>query len=48
MAMGVPAKLRLDVVTAEMIAPLAAGYVENGRRYRAELRRLVEADYPFT
>jgi carbonic anhydrase/acetyltransferase-like protein (isoleucine patch superfamily) len=48
MAMGVPAKLRLDAVTAEMIAPLAAGYVENARRYRAELRRLVEVDYPFT
>jgi carbonic anhydrase/acetyltransferase-like protein (isoleucine patch superfamily) len=40
MAMGVPAKLRLDAVTSEMIAPLAAGYVENGRRYRAELRRV--------
>jgi carbonic anhydrase/acetyltransferase-like protein (isoleucine patch superfamily) len=40
MAMGVPAKLRLDAVTPGMIAPLAAGYVDNGRRYRKELRRL--------
>ncbi|HEY8216618.1 MAG TPA: gamma carbonic anhydrase family protein [Acidimicrobiia bacterium] len=40
MALGVPAKLRLDAVTPQMIAPLAAGYVENGRRYLAELRRL--------
>jgi hypothetical protein len=36
----VPAKLRLDAVTPAMIAPLAAGYVENCRRYRAELRRV--------
>jgi hypothetical protein len=48
MALGVPAKLRLDAVSPEMIAPLAEGYVENARRYRSELRRLVESDYPFT
>jgi carbonic anhydrase/acetyltransferase-like protein (isoleucine patch superfamily) len=40
MALGVPAKLRPDAVAPGMIAALAAGYVENGRRYRAELRRL--------
>lgn len=40
MAMGVPAKLKLDAVDPGMIVPLAKGYVENGRRYRAELRRL--------
>jgi carbonic anhydrase/acetyltransferase-like protein (isoleucine patch superfamily) len=40
MALGVPAKLRPDSVTPGMIAALAAGYVENGRRYLAELRRL--------
>lgn len=40
MALGVPAKLRPDAVPPGMIAELAAGYVENGRRYRAELRRL--------
>ena len=40
MAMGVPAKLKLDVVDATWIAALAQGYVDNGRRYRSELRRL--------
>ena len=40
MAIGVPAKLRLDAVDAAMIAAIAKGYVENGRRYRAELKRL--------
>ena len=40
MAMGVPAKLRQDAVDPGMIAALAKGYVENGRRYRAELRRI--------
>lgn len=40
MALGVPAKLRLDAVAPGMIAELAAGYVDNGRRYRGELRRL--------
>jgi len=40
MALGVPAKLRLDAVAPGMIAELAQGYVVNGRRFRAELRRL--------
>ena len=40
MAVGVPARLREDSVDPAMIAALAKGYVENGRRYRAELRRL--------
>jgi carbonic anhydrase/acetyltransferase-like protein (isoleucine patch superfamily) len=40
MAMGVPAKLKLDAVDPATIAVLAKGYVENGRRYRSELRRL--------
>ena len=40
MALGVPAKLRPDSVAPGMIAALAAGYVANGRRYKAELRRL--------
>jgi len=35
-----PAKLRPDSVAPGMIAALAAGYVENGRRYLAELRRI--------
>lgn len=39
-ALGVPAKLRLDAVEPGMIADLAKGYVTNGRRFRAELRRL--------
>jgi len=44
-AMGVPAKLKLDAVDSAFIAALAKGYVENGRRYKTELRRL---DQPFT
>jgi carbonic anhydrase/acetyltransferase-like protein (isoleucine patch superfamily) len=40
MALGVPAKLRLDAVTPDMIVPNAANYVRNGQRYVAELRRL--------
>jgi carbonic anhydrase/acetyltransferase-like protein (isoleucine patch superfamily) len=40
MALGVPAKLRPDTVTPEMIDVSAARYVENGVRYRKELRRL--------
>jgi carbonic anhydrase/acetyltransferase-like protein (isoleucine patch superfamily) len=40
MALGVPAKVKLDAVPPGMIAKLAQGYVENGERYRAELRRL--------
>ena len=40
MALGVPAKIKLDRVTPESISLNAAGYVENGKRYRADLRRL--------
>ncbi len=40
MALGVPAKLRPDAVAPGMITALAQGYVENARRFRAELRRL--------
>jgi carbonic anhydrase/acetyltransferase-like protein (isoleucine patch superfamily) len=40
MALGVPAKLRLDAVPAGMIAEMKDKYVDNARRYRAELRRL--------
>jgi len=40
MALGVPAKVKLDAVPSGMIKTLAKGYIENGQRYRAELRRL--------
>jgi carbonic anhydrase/acetyltransferase-like protein (isoleucine patch superfamily) len=40
MALGVPAKLKHDAVPPGMIAELAQGYVANGRRYLAGLRRL--------
>ena len=41
MALGVPAKLRLDAVDYElMIALGAANYVTNGARYRTDLRRI--------
>ena len=40
MALGVPARIKLNAVAEEMIAPMAADYVENGQRYRRELRRL--------
>jgi carbonic anhydrase/acetyltransferase-like protein (isoleucine patch superfamily) len=40
MALGVPARLRLDSVTPDQILPLAANYLANAVRYRAELRRL--------
>ncbi len=40
MALGIPAKLRLDCVTPEMISLAAASYVDNSRRYMKELRRL--------
>lgn len=44
MALGVPARLRLDAVTPNMIRPNAANYVRNGERYRAELRRVDRPD----
>ena len=40
MAMGVPAKLKFDAVDPASIAEMAKGYVENGYRYRTEMRRL--------
>jgi len=40
MALGIPAKIRPDSVTIEMITEGAKFYRERGQRYRAELRRL--------
>jgi carbonic anhydrase/acetyltransferase-like protein (isoleucine patch superfamily) len=40
MALGVPAKLRPDSVDAQETLRNAAQYVENGVRYRKELRRI--------
>ncbi len=40
MALGVPAKLRLDKVSADMILPGVEAYVERARLYRSQLRRL--------
>jgi len=40
MALGIPAKIRPDAVTAEMISLGMQSYVDRGHRYRAELRRL--------
>ena len=40
MALGVPAKIRPDAVTPDMIAMGMRSYVERARRYRAELRRI--------
>jgi len=40
MALGIPAKLRLDSVDVEHIKQGAAFYRERGHRYRRELRRL--------
>lgn len=40
MALGVPAKMRLDAVAEGLVELGAASYVENGKRYRATLRRL--------
>lgn len=40
MALGVPAKVRPDSVTPDQILPLAANYLANADRYRAELRRI--------
>lgn len=39
-AMGVPARMRPDSVQPGMIERSVAMYAENGKRYRAELRRL--------
>ena len=40
LALGVPAVVRPDASRIEMIRVAAAEYVRNGRRYRAELRRI--------
>ena len=40
MALGVPARIRPDSVTPDQILPLAANYLANADRYRAELRRI--------
>jgi carbonic anhydrase/acetyltransferase-like protein (isoleucine patch superfamily) len=40
MALGVPAKLRLDSVDDEEISRIVELYVGNGERYQAELRRI--------
>ncbi len=40
MALGIPAKLRTDVVTDEMITNGVGMYVNNARRYPGMLRRL--------
>jgi len=40
MALGVPARLRIGAVSPGMVEEMAQSYVENCRRYRAELRRL--------
>lgn len=40
MALGVPAKLRLDSVDAGMIKVSADFYVDRAKRYRSELRRI--------
>lgn len=40
MALGIPAKIRPDAVTPEMISLGMQSYVDRGHRYRRELRRL--------
>ena len=40
MALGVPAKLRLDAVQPESILQNAANYVRNARQYKEQLRRI--------
>lgn len=40
MALGIPAKIRPDAVTPEMIWPGVESYVARGHRFRQELRRL--------
>lgn len=40
MALGIPAKIRPDAVTPDMISAGMQSYVDRGHRYRAELRRL--------
>lgn len=40
MALGVPAKIRPDAADPQTMAAMAAGYVENARRFRSGLRRI--------
>jgi carbonic anhydrase/acetyltransferase-like protein (isoleucine patch superfamily) len=40
MALGIPARIRPDCVTSDMIALGMQSYVDRGHRYRAELRRI--------
>lgn len=40
MALGVPAKIRENSASAELIAMSAASYVTNGRHFKANLRRI--------
>jgi carbonic anhydrase/acetyltransferase-like protein (isoleucine patch superfamily) len=40
MALGIPAKMRLDAVPEGSFEAAVAMYTENGKRYRDELRRL--------
>lgn len=40
MALGIPAKLRADTVTKEMITEGAESYLDRARRYPTELRRM--------
>ena len=40
MALGIPAKMRLEGVPDGAFEPAVAMYLDNGRRYRKELRRL--------
>jgi carbonic anhydrase/acetyltransferase-like protein (isoleucine patch superfamily) len=40
MALGVPAKIKLDAVAEGVLQLPADSYVENGARYQRELRRL--------
>jgi carbonic anhydrase/acetyltransferase-like protein (isoleucine patch superfamily) len=40
MALGVPATLRLDSCTEDVAVASAALYAQNGRRYKAELKKL--------
>jgi carbonic anhydrase/acetyltransferase-like protein (isoleucine patch superfamily) len=43
MALGVPARIRENAVSPELILVTAQIYVERGRQYRAQLRRLPDA-----
>lgn len=40
MALGVPARIRPDAVAADAFRENVTNYVDNARRYRAELRRI--------